>query len=86
MQTLLAKQPSSQVERLRFAECAIPVSHTARCVGANSGIGIETVRALAQNGARVILTSRSLAAGGTVVESLQRSPLKVGEHQRVHFF
>lgn len=37
------------------------------------------MRALAQNGAKVILTSRSLAAGNKVVESLQRSPIKVGE-------
>lgn len=38
--------------------------------GGNSGIGVETVRALAVAGARVILTSRSVEAGQKVAEQL----------------
>lgn len=41
------------------------------CAG-NSGIGVETVRALATAGARVVFTSRSLAAGEEVAASLRK--------------
>lgn len=39
--------------------------------GGNSGIGVETVRALAHAGADVVLCSRSLQAGQKVAEELQ---------------
>ncbi|KAL4425139.1 hypothetical protein ABPG77_008244 [Micractinium sp. CCAP 211/92] len=41
--------------------------------GGNSGIGVETVRALAHAGADVVLCSRSLEAGQKVAEQLQPS-------------
>ena len=39
--------------------------------GGNSGIGVETARALAHAGAKVILTSRKVSAGKDVVTKLQ---------------
>ena len=45
--------------------------------GGNSGIGVETVRALATAGCRVILTSRSVAAGEKVAKELKASGVKV---------
>ena len=39
--------------------------------GGNSGIGVETARALAHAGAKVILTSRKTSAGEEVVTKLQ---------------
>ncbi|CAL8465009.1 g4544 [Coccomyxa elongata] len=44
---------------------------TAIVTGGNSGIGVETVRALAVAGARVILCSRSIEAGQKVAEQLK---------------
>lgn len=44
--------------------------------GGNSGIGVETARALAHAGARVILTSRKLSAGEEVVTKLQADGVK----------
>jgi len=44
--------------------------------GANSGIGVETVRALAHAGADVILCSRSVEAGEKVAEELRASGVK----------
>jgi NAD(P)-dependent dehydrogenase (short-subunit alcohol dehydrogenase family) len=43
---------------------------TALVTGGNSGIGVETVRALAFAGARVILCSRSVAAGEKVAHEI----------------
>ena len=40
--------------------------------GANSGIGVETVRALAHAGSHVILCSRDQAAGEKVAEVLRK--------------
>ena len=48
--------------------------------GSNSGIGVETVRALASAGSRVILTSRSMAAGEAVAKDIKASGVKV--HRR----
>lgn len=45
--------------------------------GGTSGLGLETVRLLAAAGARVILTSRSAAAGQTVADNLTAVGLKV---------
>jgi len=44
--------------------------------GGTSGLGLETVRLLAAAGARVILTSRSAAAGQTVADNLAAAGLK----------
>lgn len=44
---------------------------TAVVTGGNSGIGAETVRALALAGARVLLLSRSIEAGQKVASSIQ---------------
>lgn len=45
--------------------------------GGNSGLGVETARALASAGARVILTSRKVSAGEEVIAKLQEDDLKV---------
>ena len=45
--------------------------------GGNSGIGVETVRALANTGARVIFTSRNLQAGQAVADRLKAGGVKV---------
>ena len=50
---------------------------TAIVTGSNSGIGKETVRALATAGARVILTSRSLPAGEEAAQELKGAGVKV---------
>jgi hypothetical protein len=39
--------------------------------GGNSGIGVETVRALATAGAKVVLCSRDVAAGEKVAEDIK---------------
>jgi len=44
---------------------------TALLAGGNSGLGAETVRALAAAGADVVLCSRSVAAGKAVADQLQ---------------
>ncbi len=48
-----------------------PLLSQAVVTGGNSGIGAETVRALAAAGARVILTSRDPSAGQAVADRLQ---------------
>ena len=45
--------------------------------GGNSGLGVETARALAYAGARVIITSRNLTAGQKVVDDLSTAGLQV---------
>ena len=45
--------------------------------GGNSGIGVETVKALATAGSRVVLTSRSVEAGRQVAEQLKSEGVKV---------
>ena len=50
---------------------------TSVVTGGNSGIGVETVRALATAGSRVILTSRSVPAGEKVAKDLKASGVKV---------
>lgn len=49
---------------------------TAVVTGGNSGIGVETVRALASAGARVLLTSRSVEAGQKVADQLKADGVK----------
>lgn len=51
--------------------CAWHAGKTAIVTGGNSGIGVESVRALASAGARVILTSRSVEAGQKVAQQLK---------------
>ena len=52
---------------------------TAVVTGGNSGIGVETVRALASAGCRVILASRSVPAGEAVAQELRGGTgVKVG--------
>lgn len=65
---------STAIEALRGADLT---SKVAVVTGGNSGIGVETARALAHAGARVIITSRSIAAGTTVAEELNNAGLKV---------
>ena len=43
---------------------------TALITGANSGLGLETARALAQQGARVVLACRSLAKADAACQEL----------------
>ena len=43
----------------------------------NSGLGIETTRALAYAGAKVIFTSRDITAGEKAAAELQAAGLKV---------
>lgn len=50
---------------------------TSVVTGGNSGIGVETVRALASAGSRVILTSRSVEAGEKVAQQLKADGVKV---------
>lgn len=45
--------------------------------GGNSGLGVETARAMAHAGAKVILTSRKMDAGHKVADELQASGVKV---------
>ncbi|BDA50602.1 Retinol dehydrogenase 14 [Coccomyxa sp. Obi] len=49
---------------------------TSVVTGGNSGIGVETVRALASAGSRVILTSRSVEAGQVVAKQLKAEGVK----------
>ena len=50
---------------------------TSLVTGGNSGIGVETVKALATAGSRVVLTSRSVEAGVKVAEQLKAEGVKV---------
>ncbi len=50
--------------------------------GGNSGIGVETARALASAGAKVILTSRKAAAGEAVVASLKEAGVKASDPEK----
>ena len=45
--------------------------------GGNSGIGVQTIKALASAGADVVLCSRSVEAGKAVAEELRKSGVKV---------
>src|SRR5437763_3430833 len=45
--------------------------------GANRGMGLETCRALAQRGHRVVLTSRDAEQGDVAAESLKQTGLAV---------
>lgn len=56
---------------------------TSVVTGGNSGIGVETVRALASAGSRVILTSRSVEAGQGVTKQLKDEGVKVRRCLRV---
>lgn len=50
---------------------------TAVVTGGNCGIGVETVKALAGAGARVILTSRSAESAEAVAKALKAAGAKV---------
>ena len=49
---------------------------TSLVTGGNSGLGVETVKALATAGSRVILSSRSVEAGKKVAEQLRAEGVK----------
>ena len=49
---------------------------TSLVTGGNSGLGVETVKALATAGSRVVLTSRSVEAGDKVAEQLRAEGVK----------
>ncbi len=49
---------------------------TSLVTGGNSGLGVETVKALATAGSRVVLTSRSVEAGNKVAEQLRAEGVK----------
>ncbi|KAL3152905.1 hypothetical protein ABBQ38_012211 [Trebouxia sp. C0009 RCD-2024] len=49
---------------------------TALITGGNSGLGVETARAMAHAGAKVILTSRKVEAGQKIAQELQSSGVK----------
>lgn len=65
---------STAIEALQGADLT---GKGALVTGGNSGIGVETVRALAHAGAHVILTSRSVEAGQTVADEIKASGVKV---------
>jgi len=54
-----------------------PAGKTSLVTGGNSGIGVETVKALSTAGSRVVLTSRSVEAGMKVAEQLNLEGVKV---------
>ncbi|KAK9917512.1 hypothetical protein WJX75_005199 [Coccomyxa subellipsoidea] len=64
------KARNSHTTALEVVEGVDSFGKTAIVTGGNSGIGVETVRALAVAGARVIVTSRSVEAGQKVTEQL----------------
>lgn len=69
---MYALQPNLKQREFLFHTCTLRfVKSVVTCAG-NSGIGVETVRALATAGARVVFTSRSLAAGEEVAASLRK--------------
>jgi len=53
-----------------LADCPDQQGRTALITGANSGLGLETARALAQRGARVVLACRSLAKAEAACQEL----------------
>lgn len=59
-----------------------PRKFATRLTGGNSGIGVETARALASAGAKVILTSRKAAAGEAVVASLKEAGVKASDFEK----
>jgi NAD(P)-dependent dehydrogenase (short-subunit alcohol dehydrogenase family) len=68
---------STAIEALQGANL---IGQTAVVTGGNSGIGVETVRALAHAGSSVILTSRKLEAGNKVAEEVRASGVKGSIH------
>jgi NAD(P)-dependent dehydrogenase (short-subunit alcohol dehydrogenase family) len=82
-------------DRDRWIEEMIPdlAGKVAVVTGANSGLGLETTRVLAQKGAHVVLAMRSIARGHAAVEtiragtpgaSLAEMPLDLGSLGSVH--
>lgn len=54
--------------------------------GGNSGIGVETVKALATAGSRVVLTSRSVEAGTQIAEQLKAEGVKASIPRHMGLF
>ena len=74
-QCLRHHRPTDHV--LLEVTCAAGACNVLTLAGGNSGLGIETARAIAHAGARVILTSRKVEAGQRVAQELQTSGVKV---------
>mmetsp|Transcript_17348 Transcript_17348/g.29701 ORF Transcript_17348/g.29701 Transcript_17348/m.29701 type:complete len:387 (+) Transcript_17348:33-1193(+) len=67
----LGKKSTADDVVTRFGASGSLSGKTAVVTGGNSGIGLETVRVLAENGCKVILCSRSVEAGEVAKASLQ---------------
>lgn len=72
MKSILGSRTTA-IQALRGADLT---GKTVVITGGNSGVGVETARAFAQAGARVIITSRSVSAGEKVVASLKKDGVK----------
>ncbi|CAL5229395.1 g12713 [Coccomyxa viridis] len=70
------KQPSWYTTALEAVHGTNLTGKTSLVTGGNSGIGVETVKALATSGSRVVLTSRSVEAGVKVAEQLKAEGVK----------
>ena len=73
----MAAKPNARSTALEALQGADLTGKVALVTGGNSGLGLETIRALAHAGASCVLCSRSEAAGDKVAAALQPS-VKVG--------
>jgi hypothetical protein len=76
MSTLLGK--SSTAEDVLAVQPSEGISNKVIIVtGSNTGIGLETVRTLANAGAHVMMTTRDINRGEKALESIDTSDMKV---------